>query len=99
MRHNLKKLYPPTLMKNKSEQNRQEIIRQILRQYGSIDHIDVCCLARRFHVGSETIIEDIRCAEQTLKQQALAQQLEARAQEERQLELKVARQILKHGGA
>jgi DeoR/GlpR family transcriptional regulator of sugar metabolism len=83
------------LMKNKSEQNRQEIIRQILARYGSIDHIDVCCLARRFHVRSETILKDVQCAEQALKQQALAQQREAQAQEERQLELKVARAILR----
>jgi hypothetical protein len=81
-------------MKGKSEQ-RQAVIKEILSTYGSVDRLDVVCLTVRFHVGPEVIAEDIRRAEQALQQQALAQQREAQAQQERQIELMKARQILR----
>jgi hypothetical protein len=82
-------------MKGKIE--RQEVIQQILRTYGAVDRLDVVCLTVRFHVGPEVIAEDIRRAEQALQQQAVAQQREALAREERQAELARARQILRGG--
>jgi hypothetical protein len=71
------------------------VIKEILSTYGSVDRLDVVCLTVRFNVGPEVIAEDIRRAEQALQQQALAQQREAQAQQERQIELMKARQILR----
>jgi hypothetical protein len=82
-------------MKGKTEQNRQEVIKEILCRYGSVDQLDVVCLTVRFHVGPEVIAEDIRRAEEALQQQAAAEQREALAQQERQAELARARQILR----
>ena len=89
-------LSPRASMKCKADQERQKVIQSILRTYGAIDRIDVCCLALRFHVDTQAIVEDVRSAGQSLKQQALELQREARAQEERRAELTKARQIL-HG--
>ena len=85
-------------MKNKLEQRRQEVIARILRGYGSLDRVDIVCLATRFRIGPEVIREDIRIAGETLKRETLAQQRAAREAQERERELALARKILKAGG-
>jgi hypothetical protein len=85
-------------MKGKQQQ-RREVIVQILRGYGSLDRVDTVCLASRFRVDVGTITEDVRCASEALKRETLAEQRAAREAQERVAELALARRILKSGGA
>jgi hypothetical protein len=77
---------------------RQEVIQDILRTYGSVDHVDAICLGVRFHVDAETITEDIRRAKEALKAEAIAQQRAARLERERKAELERDRRIFRSGG-
>jgi hypothetical protein len=79
-------------MKGKS---RQEVVREILRTYGNVDHVDAICLGVRFKCSPEVITEDVRSAGETLKQEALAQKRAAQLAEQRRAELEVARKILR----
>jgi hypothetical protein len=87
-------------MKGKTtERIRQQAIQEILVRYGSIDRIDICCLAVRFHVGVGVIKEDIRCAGEVLNQRAAEQARQAALERERKAELEQAKRILRGGGA
>jgi hypothetical protein len=88
----------PVKLQLKEGCSRQEVIRDILRTYGTLDRVDVICLGVRFHVGAEVITEDVTSAKEALKQEAAVQQRGAREAQERAAELALAREILKRGG-
>jgi hypothetical protein len=85
-------------MKGKTEQNRQVIIKEIVRTYGGIDRLDCACLAVRFKCSPQVIIEDYARADEALKAEQQEQQRAAALEKERAAELAVARKILKSGG-
>jgi hypothetical protein len=86
-------------MKGKTEQNRQEVIKEILCRYGSVDQLDITCFGVRFGVSPEVITEDVRNMSEALQREAQAQKRSAELAKARQAEMELARAILKNGGA
>jgi transcriptional antiterminator len=79
----------------KCETKRQQIIRGILSTHGSIDYLDSKCLAVRFRVSPETILEDIQRVREKLAEEARAQKRAAVLARERAAELALARRIMR----
>jgi hypothetical protein len=86
-------------MKGKAgQERRQAAIKEILRTYGSIDHVDVICLGVRFKCTPEVIVEDIASLQESQKREALVQQHVLEMEQARQAEMRIARRILRSGG-
>jgi hypothetical protein len=79
-------------MKGKS---RQEVIKGILRTYGTLDHVDAICLGVWFGVRPEVITEEVASVSEALKREAMAKARDT----QRAAELALARKILRSGGA
>ena len=90
------KLYPLIDMKGK---RRQEVIRDILRVHGSVDHVDALCLGVRFGVRPEVITEEVASVSEALKREAMAKARDTQRAQERSAELALAQKILRSGGA
>jgi hypothetical protein len=83
-------------MKGKAaETKRQVVIKEILRTYGSVDHVDTLCLATRFHVDVKTITEDVRCVREGMEREAVLQKRTMVLEQERVAQLAVAKRVLR----